>query len=76
MAFYTETQTRDHGILARAASALSQWFADIEETLVRRRVARTTYTELSSLSDRELADLGLIRCDLRRVAREAARGKL
>jgi uncharacterized protein YjiS (DUF1127 family) len=39
-------------------------------------MARTTYTELSSLGDRELRDLGMTRADLRRVARDAAEGKL
>jgi len=38
----------------------------------RRRVYRTTYGELAGLRDRELADLGLTRGDIKRVAREAA----
>jgi uncharacterized protein YjiS (DUF1127 family) len=32
-----------------------------------------TVSELSSLSNRELADLGIMRTDIARVAREAAR---
>ena len=36
----------------------------------RRRVLR----ELEALSDRELTELGLFRCDVPRLAREAARG--
>lgn len=39
------------------------------------KVYRTTYAELSALPDRELADLGLRRSELRRVAREAAYGE-
>ena len=40
--------------------------------LERRRAYRQTVLELSWLSDRELADLGLMRCDIHRIAREAA----
>lgn len=76
MAFFTDTHTRNTGLMSRASGALSDWFGGIADTLARRRIARTTYTELSNLGDRELIDLGLTRSDLRRVAREAARGKL
>ena len=38
-----------------------------------RRYSRTL-AELSSLSDRELADLGIGRGDIARLARETARG--
>ena len=38
-----------------------------------RRRERTTVRELSRLGDRELADLGLGRADIRDVARAAAR---
>jgi uncharacterized protein YjiS (DUF1127 family) len=37
-----------------------------------KRYSRTV-TELESLSNRELADLGIIRADIARIAREAAR---
>ena len=76
MAFFTDTHHRDAGLLERATTALSNWLSDVAETLARRRMARTTYTELSSLGDRELRDLGMTRSDLRRVARDAAEGKL
>lgn len=75
MAFFTDTQNRNAGLAERATSALSHWLSDVTEALARRRVARNTYTELASLSDRDLADLGLVRADLRRVALEAAHGK-
>jgi len=32
---------------------------------------RRTVRELSALSDRELHDLGIVRCDISRVARQA-----
>ncbi|MEO0938471.1 MAG: DUF1127 domain-containing protein [Pseudomonadota bacterium] len=38
----------------------------------RRRVYRMTYSELAGLSNRELADLGLARTHISRIAREAA----
>ena len=39
----------------------------------RRRIARTV-TQLQSLSDRMLADIGLERCDIARVARYGRNG--
>jgi len=43
------------------------------DAAIRRRVEYArTLDELSQLTDRELNDLGFSRCDLRRVAREAA----
>jgi uncharacterized protein YjiS (DUF1127 family) len=40
---------------------------------VRRRVEQErTFNEMNALTDRELADLGFARCDLRRIAAEAA----
>jgi uncharacterized protein YjiS (DUF1127 family) len=38
-----------------------------------KRYSRTI-SELESLSNRELADLGIARADIRQLAREAARG--
>jgi uncharacterized protein YjiS (DUF1127 family) len=40
--------------------------------LERRRIYRTTLTELRALSDRDLADLGLHRSMIKRIALEAA----
>jgi uncharacterized protein YjiS (DUF1127 family) len=42
---------------------------------LKRREADTAH-ELAQLSDRALGDLGLLRADIRRVAREAARAGL
>jgi len=55
--------TEQPGIFAR----LRQSFADHRKYL-------TTYDELNALSDRELADLGLSRHNVRDVAREAVYG--
>jgi uncharacterized protein YjiS (DUF1127 family) len=38
-----------------------------------RRAYRQTASELSALSDRELADIGIVRCDIPAVARDAAK---
>lgn len=38
----------------------------------RHAVYRQTHSELTTLTDRELADLGLSRCDIPRVSTEAA----
>ncbi len=57
----------DHGLFARLK-------ADLYDRLARRRVYRTTLNELSALSNRELADLGLTRSMLRGVAWQAAYG--
>lgn len=49
--------------------------AKFSEALARRKVYRQTLTELRSLSNRELADLGLNHSMITRVAYEAAYGK-
>ena len=45
---------------------------DFAAEMIRRKIFRTTLTELRGLSDAELADLGLSRSELRSVAHEAA----
>ncbi len=45
------------------------------EALARRRVYRETYHELSMLTDRDLADLGIPRSNIKRLAQEAAYGQ-
>ncbi len=69
MAFFTETHSG-----AGIAHRLGLIWADYKEEMARRKVQRTTYRELSALSNRELADLGLARGNIRRIAYEAAYG--
>ncbi|MDA7425507.1 DUF1127 domain-containing protein [Thalassococcus lentus] len=45
---------------------------DLRARLARRRVYKQTFGELSALSNRELADLGLNRTEIRRIAYQAA----
>jgi uncharacterized protein YjiS (DUF1127 family) len=47
-------------------------FGSLKERLAKHRRYNRTVKELSFLSDRELADLGIGRADMRRIAREAA----
>jgi uncharacterized protein YjiS (DUF1127 family) len=69
MAYATQSQ--------RAANAATgwQWLGDLRGTLAERfanyKIYRTTLAELENLSDRDLADLGIHRADIRDVAREA-----
>lgn len=53
-------------------SRLQHFFADIATRYRSYRLYRETLNELSSLSNRELADLGLHRSQIREVARTAA----
>lgn len=59
---------------APATAAITGFFSSILDGFARYRVYRETMLELSNLSDRELADLGLHRSNLRSVAYEAAYG--
>ena len=43
----------------------------IEAAHRRRKSYRNTVFELSQCSDRDLSDLGIARCDIRRLARES-----
>jgi uncharacterized protein YjiS (DUF1127 family) len=47
----------------------------IQGALARRRMFSQTARELNALTDRELADLGIQRADIRQIAIEAACGK-
>ncbi|WP_102224282.1 DUF1127 domain-containing protein [Acidimangrovimonas sediminis] len=46
--------------------------SQLDAALARRRVYRTALKELQSLSDREVADLGLSRASFRHLALETA----
>jgi uncharacterized protein YjiS (DUF1127 family) len=71
MAFVSNTST------TAASLGLRQRFADFLERAREARKARAVYTrtveELSALSDRDLADLGIARISIEDIAREAAR---
>ncbi|GGL60686.1 DUF1127 domain-containing protein [Wenxinia marina] len=48
---------------------------DLSERLARRRLYRTTLDELTRLDDRDLADLGIHRSQLKSIAHESAYGR-
>lgn len=53
---------------------LTRQIARLAKARERRRLAQTTMNELERLSDRELADIGIMRCDIPDVVRQAACG--
>lgn len=67
----TTTRAAGFGLRDRFAALMRSY----NEGLARRRVYRQTVNELMTLSDRELADLGIHRSLITRVALEAANGK-
>lgn len=66
--------TPSRPLVAGLRDRLSELLADLREGLARRRVYRQTQDELRALSDRELADLGICRSMITRIAIEAAYG--
>ncbi|MEZ5912943.1 MAG: DUF1127 domain-containing protein [Paracoccaceae bacterium] len=71
MAFVTDIRSIEHSILSRLAG----FVATLRENRERRKLYNQTVRELSNLTNRELADLGLHRAMISRVAYEAAFGK-
>lgn len=69
MAFSTEILSNTQSGLGARVNAL---IAAYQTRRAKSRVFRQTFSELASLSDRDLADLGLARCEIRRVAWQAA----
>ena len=69
MAALTHTENRDATLMGR----LHAWTDDVRLRVERFRVYRQTLSEMGALNNRELADLGLHRSELRRVAFQASR---
>jgi len=67
MAYTTQTHAASP-ILGRIAGT----FTDLMERRAKYRVYRQTLNELSELSGRDLADLGISRSNIKSVAYEAA----
>jgi len=68
MAYAVSTQATTSTLVARLAHVLAQ----VADRMERRRVYKQTVAELSGLSGRELADLGIGRSQIRAIALEAA----
>lgn len=71
MAYLNASSTAGFGLMDRIANTVKS----VKESLHRRRVYNQTVSELRSLSTRELADLGISRSMITRIALEAAFGK-
>jgi uncharacterized protein YjiS (DUF1127 family) len=71
MAHVNSIRSIDLGFADRIASLV----ASFNDARARRKVYRQTVRELSALSSRDLADLGIHRSMITRVALEAASGK-
>lgn len=69
MAHATEFSTQTQSALGNGFAGL---IAAFNARRARRKVFNQTFRELSSLSNRDLADLGLSRGEIRRVAYQAA----
>jgi len=69
MAFVNTTQTAHLPVFARIRAGLG----GIATRYKQHRMYRETLEGLSALTNRELADLGLNRSELRYVARQASR---
>ncbi|QUJ75126.1 DUF1127 domain-containing protein [Sulfitobacter albidus] len=67
MTYYTDTAVR-----TAAPSRIAAFWDAITLKLRQRRAYRRTFNELSMMTARDLADLGMSRADFRRIAREAA----
>lgn len=70
MAYVNTHRVARNGLVERLVATKDS----VLSALTRRRLFNTTVHELSTLSDRELADLGISRFDIRAIAREAAYG--
>ena len=53
---------------------IAKFVADARDYMARRSVYRQTLRELNDLTDRDLADLGMCRSNIRSVAYDAAWG--
>ncbi|HET9148080.1 MAG TPA: DUF1127 domain-containing protein [Acetobacteraceae bacterium] len=53
--------------LRESVTSASSFFASLADAFGAYRERRVAYRELSSLNDRELADLGISRADIRNV---------
>lgn len=71
MAYYNDV-TRRSDLIERILTSAGRYLATAAERRAKHRVYKATIRELDMLSNRELADLGMHRSELKRVAWEAA----
>ena len=66
MAYFTDTA------VTAQPRRIAAFFDAIALKMRQRKAYRTTYNELCTMTQRDMADLGLCRGDFRRLSREAA----
>lgn len=71
MAYQTQTGLAGPSILDRVANVRNL----LADKWIAYQTYRSTFNELSSLTDRDLNDLGISRADIGRISREAAETK-
>lgn len=71
MAFLTDTLNSRIDL----AQAIANWIERANETAAKRRLRRETISELQSLSNKELADIGIARAEIRGIAHRVAFGQ-
>lgn len=74
MAYATATASNLRVARANSLDRLWAYRTDLRAHLDKYKVYHSTLNELSQLSDRDLADLGLDRSSIRTVAKQAAYG--
>jgi len=62
------------GVVSRALAALGNWRARMRHAAEVRRQREQIVAELSAMRDRELADIGIYRGDIARIAEAAVPG--
>lgn len=70
MTYYVQTQSTD--VTERVLAAAAHMFERAAARHAHHRIYRASLTELRTLSDRELEDIGMNRADLKKVALQAA----
>ncbi|MGR3464733.1 DUF1127 domain-containing protein [Limimaricola sp.] len=65
------TDTRSAGLGQRIAALR----ASLADRAAKSKIYRSTYNELQALTDRDLADLGISRSMIKRIAIEASEAK-
>ena len=70
MAYANINATRIGGF--RLSAQIREFLGAVSQHAARQAAYRQTLNELRALTDRDLADLGIARADIRRIALEAA----
>ncbi|SDE51024.1 DUF1127 domain-containing protein [Limimaricola pyoseonensis] len=69
MAYTTDTRATGFG------QRIAEFRASLADRIARQKIYRSTYNELQSLTDRDLADLGISRSAIKGIAIEAAQAR-